>query len=213
MNLNFPVGTTSYFTKETFALTALTKEEQQLAQDFDNRRIRDYVRGRYCAHQCLRLCDVDVPILKDGDGVPIWPDGLIGSISHTFDIAGAVVAKKNDYLSIGLDIEQIGRINRELWPVLFTVKEQKYLMDQPFHLRQSMSAVIFSLKEAYFKMQFPLTRIGLEFEDISIIFARSGGVKFDLSKLNDLSGTISCDFTILGNLVVSYVLCKQNELV
>ncbi len=36
---------------------------------------------------------------------PLWPAGVVGSISHSGELAGAVVARASDAWSVGLDIE------------------------------------------------------------------------------------------------------------
>jgi hypothetical protein len=51
---------------------------------------------------------VTIPIGKEKE--PVWPEVIVGSISHCDTLMGAIVAKKSDHVSLGLDIEEIGRV-------------------------------------------------------------------------------------------------------
>ena len=95
---------------------------------FSDKRLSDFSTGRYCAKKALEelgLFDLIIPIGKDRE--PIWPDGIVGSISHCDSMVGSIVALKENYNSIGLDIEEIGKVEEELWDLLFTAKEIAFL--------------------------------------------------------------------------------------
>jgi 4'-phosphopantetheinyl transferase EntD len=42
-----------------------------------------------------------------GDRTPVWPDGVVGSITHTGDFAAAAVAWAADIAGLGIDSEQV----------------------------------------------------------------------------------------------------------
>ena len=91
--------------------------------------------------------------------------------------AGAVLSSNNHYLSMGLDIEKVGRITLDLWPLLYSKSELTFINAQPITLQNQWSAVIYSLKEAYYKMQFPLFKMGMEHKDLQVIFDESRKVR------------------------------------
>ena len=45
------------------------------------------------------------PILKGEKGEPRWPDGLVGSLTHTEGYRGAVVGRSPAVRSVGIDAE------------------------------------------------------------------------------------------------------------
>ena len=46
-------------------------------------------------------------IPSDIYGKPVWPEGVIGSLSHCEGCVGAAIGYTNYYRSIGIDIEEI----------------------------------------------------------------------------------------------------------
>ncbi|MEQ1815109.1 MAG: hypothetical protein ABL861_01310, partial [Nitrosomonas sp.] len=86
--------------------TVLYAEEEVLLKKQGVKRLIDFCKGRYCAHRALEKMGYhSSPILRDANGAPIWPEEIIGSISHSGDIATAVVALNAGILGIGLDIQ------------------------------------------------------------------------------------------------------------
>ena len=53
----------------------------------------------------LSLPIESVAVDRSSDGAPIWPQGVIGSITHTRELAAAVAMRGIDALGIGLDAE------------------------------------------------------------------------------------------------------------
>ena len=88
---------------------------------FSQKRLADFSTGRYCAIKALEQLGINnsiIPIGKDRE--PIWPEGIVGSISHCDSLTGAIVAKSSDHISLGLDIEEIGRVTPDLWDLVFS---------------------------------------------------------------------------------------------
>ncbi|WP_158300908.1 4'-phosphopantetheinyl transferase [Chromobacterium sp. ATCC 53434] len=73
------------------------------------RRKAAYLAGRYCAMQALSQAGHPLPCeLPIGeDRSPVWPAGLVGSITHTEGLAAAVVASAGDARGLGIDAERI----------------------------------------------------------------------------------------------------------
>src|SRR5262245_29080334 len=66
-------------------------------------RVREFTLGRLCARRALEaLGHAPVPILRGPGREPLWPDGLVGSITHTRRYCAAVVAPRTRLVSVGI---------------------------------------------------------------------------------------------------------------
>ena len=174
----------------------LTEVEKKLTLGYSEKRLIDFSNGRYCAKKALLELGIeDVSILIGKDREPIWPEGIVGSISHCDALVGAIVAKKSDHISLGLDIEEIGRVTPDLYDLVFTENEKRYLSSFTGRKLQEQSTLIFSIKEAFYKFQHPITKTFLDFLDVEVVTP-------DLSKIKVLSNNISLDSIIHKNFVV-----------
>lgn len=185
----------SFFTSHKHEL-ALDELGLPPNHQFSQKRLEDFSTGRYCALKALEqlgMKDVIIPIGPNRE--PIWPEGIVGSISHCDSLTGAIVAKKSDHISLGLDIEEIGRVTPDLWDLVFTENEKQYLSTLCERKREEQSTVIFSAKEAFYKFQHPLTKTFLDFLDVEIYIE-------DFSRINVLSNLISDESAIRNNRVL-----------
>ncbi len=147
-------------------------------QQFSQKRLSDFSTGRYCAIKALEqlgIKDVLIPIGEDR--APFWPEGIVGSISHCDSLTGAIVAKNSDHISLGLDIEEIARVTRDLWDLVFTENEKNYLFRLSDEDILVQSTAIFSIKEAFYKFQHPLTKTFLDFLDVEVVMPGLNQVK------------------------------------
>lgn len=143
-------------------------EATQLAHAREPRR-REFATGRACAREALAALGVTRSPLPIGPGrAPVWPDRVVGSITHTKTYCAAAVATREAFLGIGIDAEISARIARNEWRQLFTPEETSWLAAQPVHLQPDLAMSMFCAKEAFFKCQFPLTGGWLDFTDISV---------------------------------------------
>lgn len=68
-------------------------------------RRAEFAAGRYCGRKALnRLGFDDLPILRGKKGEPIWPDSVVGSISHDRGIAIAAVSPVQKNRNVGIDL-------------------------------------------------------------------------------------------------------------
>src|SRR5438034_5985768 len=64
--------------------------------------------GRACAAELLaELGARETSVAMAADRSPVWPQGYVGSITHTDDLLGVAVARRKDFRSIGIDAEAI----------------------------------------------------------------------------------------------------------
>lgn len=115
-----------------------------------------------------RLGFAPAAIATATDRSPVWPVGLTGSITHTDGWCAAAVARSQDYRAIGIDTEVVGAPIDELWEIICTKSELAWVMTLPLAQQRAAVTLLFSVKEAFYKCQYPLTYEWLEFHDLSV---------------------------------------------
>lgn len=150
----------------------LTHAERMLISECAEKRIADFTAGRACAHRVLETFGVTgFSVLSGKHREPIWPDNIVGSITHTQDYAAAVAARAGNVRSLGLDCEVVESVDAELWSRICTATELARLAAMPPGQAVREAALIFAAKEAFYKCQYPLAREWVGFEDVVIELA------------------------------------------
>jgi enterobactin synthetase component D len=134
------------------------------------KRQREFLAGRRCSEralQCLGAGSTHVALAQDR--APIWPAGVVGSITHTDHFAAAAVAWAADIAGLGIDSERI------IDPVAACDIADICMVDEATLFKPDdgrsfcdFCTFVFSAKEAVFKCLFPLTRKFLEFSEVRI---------------------------------------------
>ncbi|HEY0265490.1 MAG TPA: 4'-phosphopantetheinyl transferase superfamily protein [Rhizomicrobium sp.] len=147
-------------------------EAVHVAKAGESRR-RDFALGRACARAALAgLGHGDAVISIGAGGAPVWPPGIVGSITHTRGYAAALAADEGLFRALGLDAERIGGVAENLFPRLFTPQERAGLAALDGAARAETATLFFSAKEAFFKTGLAGTR--LSFHDIAVARTRDG---------------------------------------
>ncbi len=181
-----PTLFSQHFTENFVNDEELTINEKQATSLFSGKRLKDFSTGRYCARKALATIGLNnVEILVGDDKQPIWPTGYVGSISHSSKLVGAVAAKAFKVKSIGLDIETIGKIKPGMWRLLYTEAESDFLNSFTGEEQAYYTTLIFSYKEAFYKLQYPLTKTFLNFTDAEV---KAIGNVFELQVLKEFPG-------------------------
>ena len=155
------------------------EEEIRFAEKFGPKRRREFLTGRTYARRALcRLTGIaptpPTPLLLGADRCPLWPEGVIGSIAHTDDYCAVIVAQASTADSIGLDVEALARVQENIREKVCTRSELDGLDVAALATRQRRLALIFSAKEAFYKMQHALTKSWLGFQDVTVTFPADG---------------------------------------
>lgn len=118
-----------------------------------------FVAGRSAAHAALAELGRDVPSILTGLArQPLWPDSVVGSLSHAGDVALAMAAPREHAGGVGVDIE-VMRPAPELWDQVPLPAERRWLHAVADPVRRDRALVaLFSAKEAVYKAFFP--RVG-----------------------------------------------------
>jgi 4'-phosphopantetheinyl transferase EntD len=108
------------------------------------------------------------------DRAPIWPQEVVGSISHCNGFVGAVVASTQRFAGVGLDAEVATPLESNLVQDVCT--DQEMAGAGQVHPDMLMAAqLIFCAKEAVFKAVYPACSVWLNFGDVELTFAGSTG--------------------------------------
>jgi 4'-phosphopantetheinyl transferase EntD len=143
---------------------ALRLEEAVCFQGAVSKVRRQAGAARIVARQLLsRLNYNDVGIAKTSSGAPLWPAGIVGSLAHEERVALAAVARKGDFLSLGVDIESAEELPEDLVGIIATSTERSRYGQLFLRGRQ-----LFAAKEAVYKAIFPLDQCFLDFHDIEV---------------------------------------------
>ncbi|QDA36652.1 4-phosphopantetheinyl transferase (plasmid) [Paracoccus liaowanqingii] len=128
-------------------------------------RQQEFAAGRAAARDALQQAGLAPCSLPIGpDRAPIWPEGAVGSISHAGGWAAAVAARSDVWAGIGLDLEIVAPMPGDMAALVRAQGD-----DDGGLLPPALTAtLVFSLKEAAFKAQFPLTGLWLEPRDVPL---------------------------------------------
>ncbi|MDV3125181.1 4'-phosphopantetheinyl transferase [Mycobacterium sp. 21AC1] len=150
-------------------LVPLPDEEPLIARSVAKRR-NEFVTVRYCARQALGELGIGpAPILKGDKGEPCWPDGVVGSLTHTQGFRGAAVGRVGEVRSVGIDAEPHDVLPDGVLGAISLPVERMELGGLPGDLH--WDRILFCAKEATYKAWYPLTHRWLGFEDAHITFA------------------------------------------
>lgn len=131
------------------------------------RRRAEWLAGRRCASEALRLLTGQgaCPGMAS-DRSPVWPDRIVGSISHTGEVAIALAAHAGACRGLGVDIERVmdGQGASEVASEALTPRERRRLGNAPFSV-----TLAFSAKESLFKALHPLLRRPMSFHASELI--------------------------------------------
>jgi enterobactin synthetase component D / holo-[acyl-carrier protein] synthase len=171
----FPPGVAAAEMREAADPRLLLPEEAVNLGRAVAKRAQEFAAGRLCARRALAEFGItDFPIGVAADRQPIWPDGMVGSITHTAGFCAAVVAKRRHIGSVGLDSEVVGDVKGEIWGSICAPVEIAWLDSLPAGQRAAAVTLIFSAKEAFYKCQYPLVREFLTFHDVTVEAAWGG---------------------------------------
>jgi len=157
--------------------------EAEIVDRAVEKRRREFVAGRTLARRAIGgLGFAPVPILRRGRA-PVWPEGVVGSISHCDTHCAVAVGSVARVRSVGIDLEVIGRVSDALWKYTFVADERACLAAAPVAERDRLATLMFSAKEAFFKMQYPLTGMMLDFTDADVTALADGAFQLSLRTL------------------------------
>jgi len=144
--------------------------ELALASRMGAARRREFALGRACARRALAELGIQgEPLLRGEDRAPRWPEGIVGSLTHTEGFCAAAVARRDELLALGLDAEREPLSQRAAQRVL-SVEEREHLAGLAAPPGCGFATLAFSAKESVFKALYPLSGVRLAFRDAALRF-------------------------------------------
>jgi len=133
------------------------------------KRRREFTAGRLSAREALAKLGIHgFPLVVGEARVPVWPPGVVGSISHCKGFCGVAVARQDAVAGLGLDVERADALEPELLVRICTPRERERLAARAG--APDPGKLTFCAKESFYKCYFPLTREFLGFQDVEVDF-------------------------------------------
>ena len=199
-------------TSDFVAASPFAKERAVVARAVTARRA-EFFSTRECARRALmRLGMPASPIVPGQHREPMWPEGVVGSLTHCDGYRAAAVARESTIAAIGIDAEPHGPLPHGVANLVMLDDERPHLAVLAATAREiSWDKILFSAKESVFKAWFPVTRMWLDFTECEIridpeagTFAAEilvSGPHFGTQRLDGFGG----HWAVVGNLVVTSV--------
>lgn len=104
------------------------------------------------------------------DGSPRWPNGIVGAMTHTPNLAAAAVMRAEDASGLGLDAEPLMSRHRAATVArrISSAAELSSIAEHAALRSPEALTVIFSAKESIFKCLYPRVRRMFDYRDAVI---------------------------------------------
>ena len=158
-------------------IAVLFPEEEACVSGAVDKRRREYATVRQCARRALAALGMPPAPIPSGTGRdPLWPPGIVGSMTHCDGYRAAAVARAGTVHAIGIDAEPNDPLPNDVVRAVLTASERvavRELADAEPGV--SWDRLLFSAKEAVYKAWYPIMHTWLGFEDAEIGVHRSDG--------------------------------------
>ncbi|MDO4914100.1 4'-phosphopantetheinyl transferase [Corynebacterium sp.] len=173
---------------------ALHPQERAYVSDAVPLRRAQFADARACARNAVTDLTghdhADTVIGKGERGMPLFPRGVVGSLTHTTGFRAAVVARTDTLKSVGVDAEVAKPLPDGVPDAVLTPRDLQHIAVVQQHGRQHvqrhgrdpefssseniLETVVFSAKEALYKSWFPLALVFLDFAQADIELHHDG---------------------------------------
>ncbi len=127
-------------------------------------RVGEFAAGRVAARRALAALGIGpVAVPVDARRLPVWPRGVVGSITHCAGMVASAVAWSDDLTAIGIDGELAAPLEPEVVDAVATAAERAALADG------LTATVLFSAKESFYKCWSALDGPILDFHDVVVV--------------------------------------------
>lgn len=151
-------------------LELMPGEESLISQAVEKRR-KEFTTARHCARNALGELGIPPRAIGRGErGMPLWPSGVVGSLTHCDGYRAAVVGYRLQIRSLGIDAEPHDALPEGVLDHTSLPEEREVLAGRDDTI--AWDRLLFCAKEATYKAWFPLTERWLGFEDAHITFDR-----------------------------------------
>jgi 4'-phosphopantetheinyl transferase EntD len=144
----------------------LLPEERQALTGLSERRRAEFSTGRVLARSAMQRAGIEaVPVLRNADRSPRWPEGIRGSLTHSRNLAAAAVS--TTLAGVGIDLEQQGRLSAAAATRVLTAGESVMLQKLDGDFRW-LATLAFSAKEAVYKAIYPSVGLYIGYREVTV---------------------------------------------
>jgi 4'-phosphopantetheinyl transferase EntD len=164
-------------TREDLLDCVLFAEEETVVGRAVQKRRHEFTTARACARRALARLDLPAqPIAAGRRGEPLWPAGVVGSITHCQGYRACALARASDFLAVGIDAETNGPLPDGVLAEIACAEEERAWLRVQARLAPEIrwDRLLFSAKESVYKVWFPLTERWLGFEDAVVTVDPAG---------------------------------------
>jgi 4'-phosphopantetheinyl transferase EntD len=165
-----PACSADKFLRSAAAASELYPREAATVARAVPKRRQEYASVRVCARRAMRELGVaPTPLPPGRRGAPRWPSGLVGSMTHCPGYQAAVIGHARDFRGFGIDAEPNLPLPRSLMKIV-ALPQERLLVRALAEVSHQVcwDRLVFSAKEAVFKVWYPLTGRELDFRSAEI---------------------------------------------
>lgn len=154
------------------AIAGMWPSEAATVATASQKRRSEFAAVRALARRALSSMDREpAAIPRGGKGMPVWPTGVVGTMTHCDGYRAAALAEASDFRSVGVDVEPHAPLPRGVLDTVSLPEERDWVraaaMGEP---GVHWDLLLFTAKEATYKVWYPLTRRWLGFADARVTF-------------------------------------------
>lgn len=165
----FPGGVSAAFVTGADEAGALYPVEADCVRNAVASRRREFALGRACARRAMAGLGVPpAPIPIGRDRAPVWPAGVLGSITHCKGFVGAAVACMESVRALGFDAEPASPLGSDLEPLICTAAELDWVATASKPPAADWPKVLFCAKETVHKCIAGSAGIMLDFGELVV---------------------------------------------
>lgn len=167
-----PSAVVAVDTREEWLDIELFPEEQATLGRAVEKRRHEFITARACARKALAQLGVEPCAIANGErGQPLWPEGVVGSITHCAGYRACALAREAQMAGVGIDAEPHAPLPDGVLGQVARAEERRRLAALARAEPQvHWDRLLFCAKEAVYKVWFPLAACWLGFEDAVLTF-------------------------------------------
>jgi 4'-phosphopantetheinyl transferase EntD len=144
------------------------EEELCIRRAVETRR-REFAAGRACARQALEYFGIhQYRLLVGPSRAPVWPQAIVGSITHCEGFVGVAVARQGCIRGLGVDAERARPLPPSVVDMICSPREREWIRVAAPPSYTTWPNVLFSAKEAVYKSLTRYCERPLGFHDVEI---------------------------------------------
>jgi 4'-phosphopantetheinyl transferase EntD len=172
-----PAEVISVDTRGDLVDATLFPDEERIVGNAVEKRRREFTTARACARAALAQLGFPPIAIPAGErGEPLWPEGVVGSITHCAGYRACAVARSTEIATLGIDAEPNIALPDGLLAEITGLDELLALRRLQLAAPEvQCGRLLFSAKESVYKAWLSVARCSLSFKDAVLTFDLSTG--------------------------------------